>query len=142
MDNNIEFLNYIYQNAEMGKDTISELITIVEDASFKNILESQLKEYTEIFDISSNKIEQAKKTSKGIGTFSKFTTYLMINFKTMKNKTPSHIAEMLIQGSTMGIVDLTKKIKEYKDVAPDILALADRLLKFEIQNVDEMKKFL
>ncbi len=36
MDSNIEFLNYIYQNAEMGKNTISELISIAEDASFKN----------------------------------------------------------------------------------------------------------
>jgi len=142
MDSNIEFLNYIYQNAEMGKNTISELISIAEDASFKNILESELKEYNEIFNISSNKIEQAKSKSKGIGTFSKLTTYLMINFNTITNKTPSHIAEMLIQGSTMGIIDVTKRLKEYKDVGQDILALADRLLKFEQQNVDELKKFL
>ncbi len=66
----------------------------------------------------------------------------MINFNTITNKTPSHIAEMLIQGSTMGIIDVTKRLKEYKDVGQDILALADRLLKFEQQNVDELKKFL
>ena len=66
----------------------------------------------------------------------------MINFNTITNKTPSHIAEMLIQGSTMGIVDVTKRIKEYKTADKDISSLADRLLKFEQQNVDEMKKFL
>ena len=42
----------------------------------------------------------------------------------------------------MGIIDVTKRLKEYKDVGQDILALADRLLKFEQQNVDELKKFL
>lgn len=142
MDKNIEFLNYIYQNAEMGKSTISELINIVKDTSFKGNLESQLREYNEIFDISNNKINQAKKTSKGINNFSKFTAYLMINFNTLTDKTPSHIAEMLIQGSTMGIVDVTKKLKEYKDADKDISELANRLLKFEQQNVEEMKKFL
>lgn len=142
MDNNIEFLNYIYQNAEMGKNTISQLISIVDHSTFKKSLESQLRGYNEIFDVASNKIQQANKTSKGIDTFSEFKTYLMINLNTITNKTPSHIAEMLIQGSTMGIIDVTKKLKEYKDVAQDISELADKLLKFEQQNVEELKKFL
>ena len=142
MDINIEFLNYIYQNAEMGKNTISQVIKIEEDVPFKQQLESQFREYNEIFDITSKKIHEANKTSKGIADFAKFTTYLMISFKTMTKKTPSHIAEMLIQGSTMGIVDVTKKLKEYKEADKDISALANRLLVFEQQNVEEMKKFL
>ena len=93
MDSNIEFLNYIYQNAEMGKNTISELITIVQDTSFKTNLESQLGEYSKIFDIASNKIQQAKKASKGIGTLTKFTTYLMINFNTIKQIKPHLILQ-------------------------------------------------
>ena len=142
MNSNMEFLNYIYQNAEMGKNTISQLIGMVEDTYFKQRLESQLKEYNEIFDLSNNKIELFQKETKGIGAFSKLSTYLMINFNTITNKTPSHIAEMIIQGSTMGIVDITKKLNEYSATDKDIVALADRLLKLEQQNVDEMKKFL
>ena len=142
MDMDLEFLNYIYQNAEMGKSTIGQLINIVDNASFKQKLESQLKEYNEIFDIAHNKTEEAKKTSKGIASFTKLTTYLMININTLINKSPSHVAEMIIQGSTMGIIDVTKKLKEYKDANKDITALAQMLLTFEQQNVEEMKKFL
>jgi len=142
MNSNIEFLNYIYQNSEMGKSTISELISIVEDELLKKNLELQLKEYTEIFDISSNKIEQAKEKSKGISSLTKLTSYIMINIKTLTNKTPSHISQMLIQGSTMGIIDVTKRLKEYKDADQNIKDIANRLLKFEQQNVEEMKKFL
>lgn len=142
MNSNMEFLNYIYQNAEMGKSTLSQLINIVEDVPFKEKLESQLREYNEIFDIANNKIEQSHNTSKSIGTLTKLNTYLMININTLTNKTPSHIAEMIIRGSTMGIVDVTKKLKEYKDANKDIIDLANRLLKFEQQNVEEMKIFL
>ena len=142
MDSNVEFLNYIYQNAEMGKTIISQLISIAENEPFKKVLESQLREYNEIFDLASNKIEGAKEKSKGIGSFTKITTYIMINFNTLIKKDPAHIAEMLIQGSTMGIIDVTKRLKEYSDADKDILELADRLLKFEQRNVDEMKKLL
>jgi SOS-response transcriptional repressor LexA len=142
MNSNIEFLNYIYQNAEMGKDTINQLIGIVEDKPFKQALNSQLREYNEIFDLAGNKIEMAKKESKDIPVFSKISAYIMININTMMKKNPSHVADMIIKGSTMGIVDITKKLKEYKDATIDISDLANRLLKLEQQNVEEMKKFL
>ena len=58
------------------------------------------------------------------------------------NKTPSHISEMLIQGSTMGIIDITKKIKEYPNADKEILELANKLLKLEQNNVEECKKYL
>lgn len=51
------------------------------------------------------------------------------------NKSPSHISEMMIRGSTMGIVDITKKIKEYDDADKVILNLANDLLKFEQRNI-------
>ncbi|KMT22470.1 hypothetical protein [Clostridium cylindrosporum] len=142
MNTNIEFLNYIYQNAEMGKSTINQLLGISEDESFKRVLESQLKEYNEIFDIANNKIQENDKEGKGIGLLTKLSTYLMININTLRDKTSSHIAEMMIRGSTMGIVDITKKLKEYSNASEDIRGLGDRLLKFEQDNVEEMKKFL
>ena len=142
MEGNIEFLNYIYQNAEMGKTTISQLIDIAEDQSFKHSLQSQFREYNEIFDMADNKIKQFQEKSKGIGTMTKLKTYIMININTIKDKTASHIAEMMIQGSSMGIVDITKKLKEYNNAEQDIIELGNRLLKFEQQNIEEMKTFL
>ena len=142
MDINIEFLNYIHQNAEMGKDTISQLVNIAEEGPFKQRLELQLRGYSDLFEKSKSKIEEAKKTSKGIKSFTKFTTYLMINFNTLLDKTPSHLAAMIIQGSTMGIVDVTKRLNDYQEANKEILDLAHQLLTFEQQNIEEMKKFL
>ena len=51
MDINIEFLNYIHQNAEMGKDTLSQLVDIGEEGPFRQKLVLQLRGYNEIFDI-------------------------------------------------------------------------------------------
>nr|WP_238882765.1 hypothetical protein [Clostridium sp. YIM B02551] len=142
MDANNELLNYIYQNAEMGESTIKQLIPMVNDQAFKNNLQSQLNEYKTIFDIADRKLKELNRESKGIGTLTKVSTYIMININTLVNKTPSHIAEMLIRGSTMGIIDITKKIKDYQNQDKQILDIANRLLKFEERNVNELKGFL
>lgn len=142
MDGNIELLNYIYQNSEMGKDTLTQLIKMTTDENFKNNLQSQLNEYNSIFNEADEKLKSNNKESKSIGTLTKVSTYISINFNTLINKTPSHMAEMLIQGSTMGIIDITKKIKEYKSQDQTILGLANKLLQFEQKNIDELKKNL
>ena len=66
----------------------------------------------------------------------------MINMKTLTDKSPSHLSEMLIQGSIMGIIDVTKRINQYDDADKDVLDLANRLLEFEKDNQEEWKKFL
>lgn len=142
MNGNIELLNYIHQNSEMGQNTLNQLIGIVEDNSFKEVLQSQFNEYKKIFDLSEEKIKEQNKEAKEINAFSKISTYMMINLKTLTNKSPSHISEMLIQGSTMGIIDVTKKINEYNSADKEILDLANNLLKFEQNNIEELKKFL
>ena len=142
MTGNIELLNYIHQNAQMGKVTLAQLIKISEDEEFKKVLESQLKEYCEIFEVSDKKIKELNKDSKDINPLAKISGYIMINMNTLLNKSSYHISEMVIQGSTMGIVDITKKMKEYKDAEKEILSLADKLLKFEQNNIEQLKKFL
>lgn len=142
MDKDLEFLNFIYQNSEMGKSTIHQLLSIVTDTPFHNMLQSQKREYDEINNIAQTKIEEAQKESKGISPFSKLQSYIMINLNTMVNHTPSHIAEMMIQGSTMGIVDITKNLKKYDSADKSIIKLGERLLKFEQENIEELKKYL
>lgn len=142
MDGNVELLNYIYQNSEMGVTTINQLIGICDNEEYKALLQSQLTEYTNINKLAEEKINELNKEAKEINTFAKASTYMMINMKTLLDNSPSHISEMLIQGGTMGIIDITKKIKEYPNANKEILDLADRLLKFEQKNIEESKKYL
>lgn len=142
MNKNAELLNFIYQNSQMGVDTINQLIDIVEDENFKKQLESQLNEYKEIHSAAKKSLNENGYDEKGIGTLEKIRTYLMINMQTLTDKTPSHISEMLIIGSNMGIINAVKNLKKYKDAESDILSLMKKLLKFEEDNVQQLKEFL
>lgn len=79
---------------------------------------------------------------KGLSKFDQFKTYIMINIQTLADKSSSHIAEMLIIGSNMGIIDAIKKQREYKDAEEAILKLISELQKSEEKNVKKLKKFL
>lgn len=68
---------------------------------------------------------------------------MMIDIKTLNNKTPDHVAEMLIQGSTMGVIQITRRLKDYEgSVDKNVQKLAEKLLSTEQHNVEECRKFL
>ena len=142
MNGNAELANFIYQNSQMGVNTIKQLIDIVEDNNFKKHLQSQFKEYKEIHEAAKQSLNASGYDEKGISALDKIKTYLMINMQTLTDKTPSHISEMLIIGSNMGVINAVKNLKKYKDAESDLLALMERLLRFEENNIQELKEFL
>ena len=80
---------------------------------------------------------------KGLSAFDKIKTYLMVNIQTVNDQSASNIAGMLINGSTMGIIDAVKKLHQYEgNVEKDIKKLMEDLREFEEKNVEELKEYL
>ncbi|SHI22669.1 hypothetical protein SAMN02745823_03622 [Sporobacter termitidis DSM 10068] len=143
MDTNSELLTYIHVNSEMGKNMLNQLIGITKDNDFKSLLQSQYNEYNMINSISEQKLSSRNKEAMNVNPFDKLAVYISINLNTLANAKPSHISEILIKGSTTGIIDITKKINDYTSTAdPEVLDLANRLLSFEQSNIEECKKYL
>ena len=117
MSSNIKLLDYIYQNSEMGTDTISQLMEKNKDSDFHEHLQAQWQEYKSINEEARKILNENGVDEKGIGSFEKMRTYLMINMQTLTDNSVSHIAEMLILGSNMGVVDAIKKVNEYGEHA-------------------------
>jgi len=126
----------------MGVATINHLLKIVEDEKFKKQLQSQFNEYKMFHEAARDMLNKNGYDEKGIGAFDKIKTYLMINMETLTDKSPSHIAEMLIIGSNMGVINAIKNIRKYKDAEREILNLMENLLKFEENNIIKLKEFL
>ena len=126
MSGNAELLNFVYQNSQMGVETLNQLIGIVEDDNFKQHLESQYDEYKSIHDVSRSLLNKNGYDEKGLGALEKIRTYLMINMQTLTDKTSSHVAEMLIVGSNMGVINAVKNLKKYSNAESDIVSIIDR----------------
>lgn len=142
MSSENELLNYILQNAEMGKDTINQLLSIAEDEKFRQELRNQLAEYIGIHEEARKMISEKGGEIKEINKIAKISTDMSINIKTIMDKSVSHIAEMMINGSVMGIINIIKKLKEYHIKNDEIAKLGNDLLKIEEDNFNRLKEFL
>lgn len=145
MDQNADaqLLNFVYQNSQMGVESLGEILPMVKAGKFKEGLCSQYKEYQRFRDEAAEKLNRGGYDEKGINAMQKIITYLMIDVKMMVDSSPSHVAQMLIQGSNMGIIDAQKRIHEYESSAHrDVIKLMKRLQEFEERNVERLKAYL
>lgn len=142
MDSDSALLNYVYQNAEMGTRSIDKLLDIVEDQEFRRHLEAQKREYSAFEREAGNLLERSGCNEKGLTAFEKMRTNLMIDMQTLTDHSASHVAEMMMIGSNMGVINAVKNLKKYPEADRDTRALMERLLKAEEDNVQQLKKFL
>ena len=142
MNGNVELLDYIYQNSQMGVRTLKQLRKIVQDEEFKRYLNNQYLEYLDILEKARYILNKNGYKEISITMCAKMRTCIMITLNTLLDKSPSHISEMLIIGNNMGIINGVKNMKKYKNAKLGILNLMNKLVQTEENNVQQLKRFL
>ncbi len=143
MNENVELLEYIYQNTQMGLITIPQIMEKTTDGDLKHALSDQLQEYVQINNSAKEYLCRENTKPKELGEMAKMGSSFMTQMKTMIDSSTTNIAEMMINGNTMGVIEIIRKINQYKDsVQAEYLHLAEKLKKTEEANVSEMKSFL
>ena len=145
MDENVELLEYIYQNAEMGVFTLTKLLENLNGKENKiiKVAEKELKEFENFYKDSKKLLSKNGCSEKPNGTMTKMGASMGIKMETRKDNSDAAIAHMLIQGITMGTVDISTKIKNYKNVVDKTnLKLAEDYLKTLENQIEELKKYL
>ena len=61
--------------------------------------------------------------------------------KTMMDKSSSKIAELIIQGTNMGIIE-GRKLLNHKDTTEDVEIIAQDYVQFQENALEKLKKFL
>lgn len=141
MEHSVELVKEVYKNAEMSKDILNRLIKICDDANFRAALADEFAQYHEITCEAKGICEEHNypvKTDKRC----KSAIFSGITLNTMIDKTSTHLAEMMVQGSTMGVIDMKRAIKEYTGASEKVRTLAEKLLKTEQNNVTKMLEFV
>ena len=137
-----QLLNHIYQTAEMGCDGIQSVLQYANEPKLTEALNRQYAEYQKLQNSAGAMLHQRGREPKGIGTMAKMGSEAMSAMKTMMDHSATKIAEMMIQGSTMGVTKSLRTIRDCDLHDERVKDLADKLLKTEEANIKEMKKFL
>ncbi|MBR6530243.1 MAG: hypothetical protein IKT43_02385 [Clostridia bacterium] len=143
MDARQELLNFVYQNSEMGAISIDRLAEYTSDERFQKALRDQKREYLSINAAARDALCRTGCDEKGLGALSKVKTYLMIDMQSIMDRTTAHLAEMMVIGSTMGIIDAKKNLRRYEgEDLGEAQSLMNTLCDLEERNVETMKTFL
>jgi hypothetical protein len=143
MNNDAKLLSYIHKNAAMGTRTIPHVLSLPQSKAMHRALTSQLEEYKLIARDSE---ECAKRRGYDVAeptALSQTMSAMMLRMQTMTDRSTSHLAELMIQGNTMGTIQMTRQLNQLRPKADsEISDLGRKLLKTEEQNIQQMKMFL
>lgn len=142
MLNDVELLQMIAKNSQMGCKGIEDILPYTKIEEFRKALEAQKEEYGKIYKDAERLILERNEKLEDISPVAKMSTKTMTMMKTMQDDSEAHLAEMMYQGSAMGVTKILRNQKEYAGSNPKIKDLAQRLLKTEENNMEQMRKFL
>ena len=145
MDANLELLTHIYETADMGAYTITTLINKLKDKEnkIKFMLEKEIKGYKKYINISGKLLEKNDIKPKKTSLMAKMGSNIGIMKETMKDNSDGAIAQMLVEGITMGITVMSAKINSYRKIADKkTLKLAREFLEFQEDEVEKLKEYM
>lgn len=142
MQENKNALDELNKGATMGMDFLKFIIEKVEDKDFKSVLSKQYDAYSKISK-KVNKIyeDYADKTPHETSTMEKVMVWSDIQMKTINDKSTSKIAEMLLQGTNMGIIE-GRKMLNNKVLDKKVNDLIEEFVGMQEEYVEVLKSFL
>ena len=138
----INVLDELHKGACMGKDAIHFILEKVSDNGLKEELNIQYEKYNQI----ANKIkelypEYSDKDPHDTSALNKMRTWYGIEMKTMMDSTTSKLAELLMQGTNMGIIE-GRRLLNHKHTDPEINKLVEEYVAMQEDAVEKLKQFL
>lgn len=145
MNETNELLEEVYKTAAMGRFSMMKLIEALKekDNKIKGYLEELLEDYRNYEDQSKELLLKENIEPMEENAISKLMASMGIQKEVKGDNSDAAMAEMLIQGISMGSIEMEKQIKNYKDrVDKDDMKLAKKFLKFQEKAIEELKKYL
>jgi len=138
-----EILAEIYRNAHLALQSISDILPSVEAPDLREEILREHEIY-EQFAARAAVLARDKGTEvKEPNPFKKAMMWGSIKMSTLTDNSRSHIAEMMIQGTVMGITSLKASRNEtYRDADDEVIKLLDEMIQTEEEFEKKLKQYL
>ena len=145
MEEKYELLEQIYHDSSMASYTIEKLLDKLKDKDnkIKEYLEEILKEYQKYKEETKEVLKENNKQLSEPSIMAKMGSSMGINKEVMVDNSDAAMADMMIQGVSMGSLEIEKKLKEYeKSIDKEHKNIARAYLKFQEKTIDHLKEYL
>lgn len=141
-NDNINFLNEIYQIVEMGIVGIDDVIDKISQEEFRNFIIDQRTEFAEIKKECESIYTSYGAKEKNLSKMVKLNSKIVSEVKLMKDDDDKVIAKMMGKGTNTGITKLTDAMNTYNESDKEAYNLAEKLLDTLKNNIEGLKRYL
>ncbi len=135
-------LNEVSKTAQMGMSTISFLTNRITDFAMKKELVAMYSQYSNILLQVNQHFEKYGEVPEDTSTRTRLMSFYGIKANLAKDKSNSHIAEMMIEGTMMGIIKCQKILNCNLDVDKSTIQLIKDFNEFQRENIKKLNAFL
>ena len=129
MNHTQKLLQRVADGAHTGADGCDWLLERTEDEEMRRELDAERRQYAQFADRAERALARAG-------------MWMGIQMNTMTDATSTHVADILIQGATMGVVSMTRDRRELDEADAQAQGLASDLITAQQSAIERLKAFL
>ena len=143
IQNELNILDEINKGATMGIDAIKDIKPKVQDRVFLNVLDTEEDKYCRI----SSRVDEVYKkfSNKEPHEPSKMEQAMAsmgIEMRTLSDDTTSKLAELLVKGTNMGIIEGRRLLNHNPNASSEVHSLLEEFVTMQEDSVETLKKYL
>lgn len=140
---NKDILDELNKGCAMGMDAIRNILDKVEDNKFKKVLEKEFDKYKDIHHRIEKEYEKySREEPTETSAMNKAMTAMMTEMKLMTDHSDSKIAELLMQGTNMGIIEGKKLLNHKEHIESEVEDILKDFINMQEESVETYKKYL
>ena len=142
MNETVQLLQDVVRKARSGQDAVEHLMQKTEEGRMRQELIREKEDYAVTRRESERALVNAGGRAEPVGPLAKAGMWAGLEMETLADRSDAHIAEIVIQGATMGVIEMTKALNSYDGADAGARDLASRFVVQQNETIDRQKVFL
>lgn len=142
VDKTKQDISDLYKNVTMAQNCVKTLLPYVDKQDVTKVLHKQVEQYDHYIEQVGTLAEHLNFEPTPAPKMLIAMANMGIRAKMMSDKSITHVAKIMLQGTLNGIIDLYRMIRENGDVHPDVTLLEKQVLRYEEGCFESLKSLL
>lgn len=142
MDQTRKLLQMVVENGRMGEYACDQLIARTDDTELRRELMLEKRHYADAAQDAEQRLNDLGARPQPEEPAARAGLWMGMQLHTILDRSAAHIAEIALQGATMGVLELTKARNSFSEADAQAQGFAAGLITRQQEAIDRLKPFL
>lgn len=139
---NEDLIREIHKAATSGLEAVETILPKIQRLQLRREVERQGSQYKHLISRSEEMLQKSQALPEKSPPLQRAVMWGAIQMNTLADASSEHMAEIMINGSNMGIVEMTKQLNRFQEADAGAKWLAEEFIRGEQRHIEELKHYL